>query len=88
MSVITCRKIDCLVVVVFDWFFFYEAKFSCLDPLAFSVVDATDKGFGLACLLLELSRRSLLVGVLFPVCPVDQRRVAPAMTLQSWSRWS
>lgn len=48
---------------------------------------AGDKGFGLACQLLELSRRFLLVDVLFPVCLVDRRRVVPAMTLQSWSRW-
>ena len=37
MSVTTFRKINCLVAVVFDWFFYYEAKFSCLHPLAFSV---------------------------------------------------
>ena len=47
-----------------------------------------DKRLGVvACLLPESSRRLLLFNVLFPVCPVDRRRVVPAMTLQSWCRW-
>ena len=37
--------------------------------------------------LLESSRRLLLFDVLFPVCPVDRRRVVSAMTLQLWCRW-
>ncbi|KAF2545510.1 hypothetical protein F2Q70_00023314 [Brassica cretica] len=47
-----------------------------------------DKRLGVvACLLPESSRRLLLFDVMFPVCPVDRRRVVPAMTLQSWCRW-
>ncbi|KAF2536715.1 hypothetical protein F2Q68_00023176 [Brassica cretica] len=39
-----------------------------------------DKRLGVvACLLPESSRRLLLFDVLFPVCPVDRRRVVPEM---------